>query len=112
MSLLILLGQIALGLPFIVFAYWYQCQEAIYRGILRDPTEANVMFLHAAFGIFFSVSFSILAMLLFPPGTKVITLLSSLFILARALDVIEEGWSKTPFKIKWNVFRQRFLSGP
>ena len=112
MTLLVVLGQIALGLPFIVFAYWYHCQEVIYRSIMNNPAEANLTFWHAVFVIFISLSFGVLAVLFFPPATEVVTLISSLFILVRALDVIENGWSQTPLRNKWNVFKGRFLHRP
>jgi hypothetical protein len=50
-SVLIFLGQALLGVPFVVFAYWYERQEVLYRDD-RAPWN-HTMFGHAVFGLFF-----------------------------------------------------------
>jgi hypothetical protein len=88
MSVIILIGQILAGIPFIVFAYWYQRQEALFRS--ASPRSAqHTIFGHGAFGIFFGISFAILGMLFFPPVTETIALVASIYILFRALDNID-----------------------
>ena len=37
-----LLGQILLGVPFVVFAYWYQQEEALFEAT-QAPTRSIVM---------------------------------------------------------------------
>jgi hypothetical protein len=89
MSVIILIGQILAGVPFIVFAYWYQREEALFRSASSRPAQDRTVFGHGAFGIFFGVSFAILAMLFFPPVTETIALVASIYILFRALDNID-----------------------
>jgi hypothetical protein len=45
-----LIGQILLGVPFVVFAYWYEQEEALF-----EATQAHrrTIYRHAAFGFFF-----------------------------------------------------------
>jgi hypothetical protein len=88
MSVIILVGQILLGVPFIVFAYWYQREEALFRS--ASPRSAqHTLFGHGAFGLFFGISFAILGMLFFPPVTETIALVACIYILFRALDNID-----------------------
>jgi hypothetical protein len=88
MSIIILIGQILLGVPFIVFAYWYQREEALFRS--ASPRSAqHTIFGHGAFGLFFGISFAILGMLFFPPVTETIALLACIYVLFRALDNID-----------------------
>jgi uncharacterized membrane protein len=87
MSVMIFLWQMLLGVPFIVFAYWYQREEGLYR-VARPPSD-RTMFRHAWFGLFFGFSFAILGLLFFPPITGLITLISCVYIFMRALDNIE-----------------------
>jgi hypothetical protein len=89
MSVIILIGQILAGVPFIVFAYWYQREEALFRSASPRPAQNHTIFGHGAFGIFFGISFAILGMLFFPPVTETIALLASIYILFRALDNID-----------------------
>jgi hypothetical protein len=89
MSFFILIGQILLGLPFVILAYWYQRQEDLFRGASPRQGQQQTMYGHGAFGIFFGICFAILAMLFFPPVTETIALLASIYILFRALDNID-----------------------
>jgi hypothetical protein len=89
MGVIIFIGQILLGLPFVVFAYWYQREEAVYRGTAPQPEQRNTMFWHGAFGLFFGVSFATLGILFFPPITGIIVLSACIYMLMRALDNIE-----------------------
>jgi hypothetical protein len=89
MSVIILIGQILAGVPFIVFAYWYQRQEALFRSASARSAQEHTIFGHGAFGIFFGITFAILGMLFFPPVTETIALLASIYILFRALDNID-----------------------
>jgi hypothetical protein len=89
MSVIILIGQILLGVPFVVFAYWYQREEALFRSASPRLAQHPTVFGHGAFGIFFSISFAILGMLFFPPVTETIALLACIYILFRALDNID-----------------------
>jgi hypothetical protein len=89
MSVIILIGQILAGVPFIVFAYWYQREEALFRSASARTAQDRTVFGHGAFGIFFSVSFATLGMLFFPPVTETIALVASIYILFRALDNID-----------------------
>jgi hypothetical protein len=91
MSVIILIGQILLGVPFIVFAYWYEREEALFRGASPRTAEHRTIFGHGAFGIFFGVSFAILGMLFLPPVTETIALVASIYILFRALDNIDHA---------------------
>jgi hypothetical protein len=86
-SVLIFLGQALLGVPFVVFAYWYERQEVLYRDD-RAPWN-HTMFGHAVFGLFFSVSFAILGLSFFPTITGIITLVAGIYIFIRALDNLE-----------------------
>jgi hypothetical protein len=89
MSIVTLIGQILSSIPFIVFAYWYQQEEDSYRDIpLRLPI-GRTMFRHGAYGLFFGVSFAILAILFLPPITETITLVACAYLCIRALDNIE-----------------------
>jgi hypothetical protein len=89
MSVIILIGQILLGVPFIVFAYWYEREEALFRGASPRSAQHRTVFGHGAFGIFFGLSFAILGMLFFPPVTETVALVASIYILFRALDNID-----------------------
>jgi hypothetical protein len=77
-SVLIFLGQALLGVPFVVFAYWYERQEVLYRDD-RAPWN-HTMFGHAVFGLFFSVSFAILGLSFLPTITGIITLVAGIYI--------------------------------
>jgi uncharacterized membrane protein len=98
MGVIILIGQILLGLPFVVFAYWYQREEALFRGATPQPQpqRRNTMFWHGAFGIFFSVSFATLGILFFPPITGAVVLSTCIYLLVRALDNIDHNRSIAP----------------
>jgi hypothetical protein len=98
MGVIILIGQILLGLPFVVFAYWYQREEALFRGATPQPKlqRRNTMFWHGAFGIFFSVSFATLGILFFPPITGTVVLSACIYLLVRALDNIDHNRSIAP----------------
>jgi hypothetical protein len=89
MSIVTLIGQILLGIPFIVFAYWYQQEEGSYRDIPPRLPNGRTMFRHGAYGLFFGVSFIILGVLFLPPITETITLVASIYVCIRALDNIE-----------------------
>jgi hypothetical protein len=89
MSLVILIGQILLGVPLVVFAYWYEREEALFRSIPAGSTAQHTMFRHGMFGLFFGLTFAILSLLFFPPLTQVIALLACIYVLMRALDNIE-----------------------
>jgi hypothetical protein len=89
MSVIILVGQVLLGAPFVVFAYWYQREEEVYRGTPSHPALRHPMVRHAAFGIFFSLGFAILGMAFFPPVTGTITLIACIYVFMRALDNLE-----------------------
>jgi hypothetical protein len=89
MSVIALLGQLLLGAPFVVFAYWYQREEEVYRGTPSHPAVRHPMVRHAAYGIFFGVSFAILGLAFFPPATRTVTLIACIFVLMRALDNLE-----------------------
>jgi hypothetical protein len=47
------IGQILLGAPFVVFAYWYKQEEALF-----EATEAHrhTIYRHAAFGFFLALA--------------------------------------------------------
>jgi uncharacterized membrane protein len=87
MSVIILVGQILLGVPFVVFAYWYQREEALFSASPRSAQ--HTLFGHGAFGLFFGIAFAILGMLFFPPVTETIALVACIYILFRALDNID-----------------------
>jgi hypothetical protein len=93
MSLVILIGQILLGVPLVVFAYWYEREEALFRSIPAGSTAQHTMFRHGMFGLFFGLTFAILSLLFFPPLTQVIALLACIYVLMRALDNIEHDRS-------------------
>jgi hypothetical protein len=93
MSLIILIGQILLGMPLVVFAYWYEREEALFRSVPARSTAQHTMFRHGIFGLFFGLSFAILSLLFFPPVTQIIALLACIYILIRALDNIEHDRS-------------------
>ena len=38
-----LIGQILLGVPFVVFAYWYQQEEALFEATQDTATRSIVM---------------------------------------------------------------------
>jgi hypothetical protein len=67
MSIINFMGQILLGIPFIVFAFWYEQEEALFH---TPQTYPHTIYRHAAFGLFFSISFAILGMMFFPPITR------------------------------------------
>src|SRR5580704_15542781 len=86
-SVLSFIGQILSGVPFVVFAYWNQRQEALYR---RDGSPwDHTMLGHGIAGLFFSISFAFLAMMFFPPVLQTITLIACAYLFIRALDNIE-----------------------
>ena len=89
MSIVTLIGQILLGIPFIVFAYWYQQEEGSYRDIPSRLPNGRTMFRHGAYGLFFGVSFIILGILFLPPITETITLVACIYVCIRAFDNIE-----------------------
>jgi hypothetical protein len=89
MILVTVIGQILLGLPLVVFAYWYEREEALFRSIPAGSTAQHTMYRHAIFGLFFGLSFATLSLLFFPPLTQVIALLACIYVLIRALDNIE-----------------------
>jgi hypothetical protein len=93
MILIIVLGQILLGMPLVVFAYWYEREEALFRSVPAGSTAEHSMFRHGIFGLFFGLSFAILSLLFFPPLTQVIALLACIYVLIRALDNIEHDRS-------------------
>jgi hypothetical protein len=70
-------GQILLAAPFVVFAYWYEQEEALFQ---VTHASGHTIYRHATFGLFFSIAFSILGMLFFPPitGTTVLVACISL----------------------------------
>ena len=85
-----LMGQILLGAPFIVFAYWYEQEEALFQSAQKDR---HTIYRHGAFGLFFSISFAILGMLFFPPITGATALIACVYIFVRSLDNIEKHHS-------------------
>jgi hypothetical protein len=89
MSLVILIGQILLGVPLVVFAYWYEREEALFRSVPAGSSAQHTLFRHGIFGLFFGLSFAILSLLFFPPLTQIIALLACIYVLIRALDNIE-----------------------
>jgi uncharacterized membrane protein len=89
MGVVKLVGQILLGVPFAVFAYWYQEEEASYRRVAPQLPSEHTMFRHGVYGLFFSVSFAILGVLFFPPITETITLAACAYLFIRSLDNIE-----------------------
>jgi hypothetical protein len=89
MSLVILIGQILLAVPLVVFAYWYEREESAVRSVPAGSATQHTMFRHGMFGLFFGLSFAILSLLFFPPLTQVIALLACIYVLMRALDNIE-----------------------
>jgi hypothetical protein len=98
MILVILIGQILLGMPLVVFAYWYEREEALFRSVPAGSTAQHTMFRHAIFGLFFGLSFATLSLLFFPPLTQVIALLACIYVLIRALDNIEHDRSASPLE--------------
>ena len=82
-----LLGQILLGVPFVVFAYWYEQEERLFQNSKAEP---HTIYRHAAFGFFFSISFAILGMMFFPPLTGTTILLAGVYVFIRSLDNIEQ----------------------
>jgi hypothetical protein len=52
-------------------------------------TQNHTIYRHAAFGLFFSISFAILGMVFFPPVTGTTVLLACIYIFIRSLDNIE-----------------------
>ena len=87
MSIINFIGQILLGAPFVVFAYWYEREEALFKS---KQTYPCTIYRHAAFGLFFSISFAILGMMFFPPIMGTTVLLACIYIFVRSLDNIEE----------------------
>jgi hypothetical protein len=81
------IGQILLGTPFVVFAYWYEQEETLFQAA---PTAGRTIYRHAAFGLFFSIAFAILGMVFFPPITGTTVLLACIYIFVRSLDNIEQ----------------------
>jgi hypothetical protein len=86
MGIIILIGQILLGIPFVVFAYWYEREEVLFQ---TTKSYGHTIYRHAVFGLFFSVSFAILGMAFFPPVTGTTVLLACIYIFIRSLDNIE-----------------------
>ena len=82
-----LLGQILLGAPFVVFAYWYEQEERLFQSSKAQP---DTIYRHAAFGFFFSVSFAVLGVMLFPPLAGTTVLLACIYVFIRSLDNIEQ----------------------
>jgi hypothetical protein len=82
-----LIGQILLGAPFVVFAYWYEQEEALFQTTLAHP---HTIYRHAAFGLFFSISFGILGTMFFPPLTGATILLACIYVFVRSLDNAEQ----------------------
>ena len=82
-----LLGQILLGAPFVVFAYWYEQEEAVFQ---TNPKHRQTIYRHAAFGLFFSISFAILGVKFLPPLTGTTVLLACIYEFVRSLDNIEQ----------------------
>ena len=70
-----------------VFAYWYEQEEALFEA---TQTQRHMIYRHAAFGFFFSVSFAILGMMFFPPLTGTTILLACIYVFIRSLDNIEQ----------------------
>jgi hypothetical protein len=93
MGIITLIGQILLGVPFVVFAYWYHREEALFRGTRSPSTPHHTLYWHGAFGLFFSFSFAALGLLFFPPVTMTIVLLACIYVLIRALDNIDHDRS-------------------
>jgi hypothetical protein len=87
MSIFNFIGQILLGAPFVVFAYWYEREEALFRS---KQTYPHTIYRHAAFGLFFSIRFAVLGMLFFPPIMGITVLVACIYIVIRSLDNIEE----------------------
>jgi hypothetical protein len=87
MGMINLIGQILLGVPFLVFAYWYEQEEALFKA---TQAHRHTIYRHAAFGFFFSVSFAILGMKFFPPLTGTTVLLACIYVFIRSLDNIEQ----------------------
>ena len=85
MSIINFIGQILLGAPFVVFAYWYEREEALFQS---KQTYPRTIYRHAAFGLFFSVSFAILGMLFFPPIMGTTVLLSGQS--ARIVEILQQ----------------------
>lgn len=65
MSLVILIGQILLGMPLVVFAYWYENEEALFRNVPAGSAAQHTLLRHGIFGLFFGLSFAILSLLFF-----------------------------------------------
>ena len=82
-----LIGQILLGVPFLVFAYWYEQEEALFKA---TQAHRHTIYRHAAFGFFFSVSFAVLGMKFFPPLTGTTVLLACIYVFICSLDNIEQ----------------------
>jgi hypothetical protein len=82
-----LLGQILLGAPFVVFAYWYEQEERLFQSSKAQP---HTIYRHAAFGFFFSISFAILGMMFFPPLAGATVSLACIYVFVRSLDNIEQ----------------------
>jgi hypothetical protein len=89
MGVIVLLGQILLGAPFVVFACWYQGHEDVFRSTPSHPALRHPMVRHAAYSIFFSIGFAILGLAFFPLATGTVTLIACIFVLMRALDNLE-----------------------
>jgi FtsH-binding integral membrane protein len=87
MSIFNFIGQMLLGAPFVVFAYWYEREEALFQS---KQTYPHTIYRHAAFGLLFSISFAVLGMLFFPPIMGITVLVSCIYIFIRSLDNIEE----------------------
>jgi hypothetical protein len=87
MGMINLIGQILLGIPFVVFAYWYEQEEALFEA---TRAHRRTIYRHAAFGFFFSVSFAILGMKFFPPLTGTTVLLACIYVFIRSLNNIEQ----------------------
>ena len=98
MSIISFMGQILLGIPFIVLAFWYEQEEALFQ---TTQTYPHTIYRHAAFGLFFSVSFAILGMVFFPPITGTTVLLACIYIFIRSLDNIEQDKDVRQYMLPW-----------
>jgi hypothetical protein len=53
MGMINLIGQILLGAPFIVFAYWYEQEEALFEA---TQAHRHTIYRHAALVSFFALA--------------------------------------------------------
>ena len=82
-----LIEQILLGAPFVVFAYWYEQEEALFE---TTQVHRHSIYRHGVLDLFFSVSFAFLGMMYFPPLTGTTVLLACIYVFVRSLDNIEQ----------------------